>query len=512
MKQTKEDKKKLVLAILDGWGLASPGPGNAITLARKPNIDRWWKLYPHTQLCASGNCVGLEMGQDGNSEAGHMNLGAGRVVIQDNLIVSAAIEDGTFFKNLALLALIKHLKQNGSKLHLMGLLTNSSSAHANPKHLNALLNFFRQQGIEKIYLHLFTDGRDSPQHSAIQYVNKLRKKLLPHEQIATITGRFYAMDRKKQWERTEKTYDALVLGLGHHELSAEDAICHAYNRQETDEYISPTVITKKNQLLGLIDNNDGIFFFNLRSDRARQITKPFSQKNFLGWQRKKVLKNLCFVALTDFGPDLGNILTAFPSKDLKGTLPMALQDWHQLYISEEEKYAHVTYFFNGGYKDPVAGEDREMIPSPKVTFYDQYPEMSTKELTDKIITYLEAEKYDFITCNYPAPDMIGHTGNIKAAIKAIETIDQNIVRLWSVVKKVKGVLIVTADHGNAEEMLNLKTGEVDTDHSSNPVPFIILGAGKIKLKKSGALSNVAPTILKLLGLAKPKEMTGKALF
>lgn len=511
--QKRYEKKKLVLAILDGWGLAPPSPGNAVTLAKTPNIDRWWKLYPHTQLCASGNCVGLEIDQDGNSEAGHINIGAGRVVKQDNLEVTEAIQNGTFFKNSALLTAARHVNKNNSSLHLMGLLTRGSSAHANYNHLLAFLKLYRQEKVKKIFLHLFTDGRDAPQHAAIRYVDDLEKHLQLNEKIATVCGRFYAMDRKKKWARTKKVYNLLVLGQGYQAKNAEDAISRAYNRRETDEYVSPTVIIDGNKPLGSIADNDAIVFFNLRSDRARQITKPFVQKKFIGFHRQKVLKNLTFIALTDFGPDLDNILTAFPSEDLKGTLPMALKGWRQLYISEEEKFAHVTYFFNGGYKDPVASEARIMILSPKVARYDQTPEMSTKKLTDTVTKAIKEDSYDFITMNYPAPDMVGHTGNLKAAIKAVETIDQNIIRLWQTMKKIKGILIVTADHGNAEGMINLETGEINTDHSTNPVPFIILSTQtNIKLHSNGRLANIAPTILKLLDVPKPKEMIGKALF
>lgn len=510
MKNSKS--KPLILAILDGWGIAPASKGNALSLAKLPVFDNLLAKYPHTQLIAHGEKVGLPDNQDGNSEAGHMNLGAGRIAEQDSLAISKSINNGTFVKNPAFTQALKHVKNNNSSLHLMGMLSNGMSAHSDPDHLLALLSLARQARAKKVFIHLFTDGRDSPRYVSLKMVSALMRILKKNERIATVMGRFWAMDRKKEWTRTQKAYDALTLGKGLSAKSPQEAITQSYNRNETDEFIKPYVISSE----GAIKDKDAVIYFNLRSDRARQLTKcfvqdEFNKKNPGSFKRKKVFKNLVFVAMTSFGPDLDSILTAFPSPDLKDTLPMVLESFRQLYISETEKYAHVTYFFNGGYADPVAGEEREMIPSPRVDSYDRMPEMSTREVAQKVISCINKSKYDFICLNLAAPDMVGHTGNIKAGIKAVEVVDESLGKIVKAVEKNQGTLIVTSDHGNIEEMINSETGEVDTEHSTNPVPFIVVnGNKKLKLKK-GFLGNVAPTILDLLGLPKPKEMKLKSL-
>jgi 2,3-bisphosphoglycerate-independent phosphoglycerate mutase len=511
-------KKQVILVILDGWGILPPSKGNAITLAKTPTYDCLLKKYPSTKLIASGVKVGLPKSQDGNSEAGHMNIGAGRIVKQDDIYISSAIKDGTFFKNPAFLEAIRHVKENKSNLHLMGLLTGIQSAHVNPKHLDQLLGLLKQNGIKKVYLHLFSDGRDAPKYASIDYLKKLKAKFRNGEKIATIIGRSYAMDRNKKWSKSEKAYKAMVSGKGYCVNSAEEAINQAYNRGESDEFISPTVVMDKNKVVGKIQDNDSIIFFNLRSDRARQLTKLFVQKNICDRNKtckinRNKLKNLKFVSLSDFGPDLDEILTAFPSRDLEETLTMQLKDYRQLYIAESEKYAHVTYFFNGGYKDPVAGEFREMILSPDVDSYDKVPKMSSNKIVKKLIKYINADRYDFYTVNFASPDMVAHTGNLSAGIEAIENIDQCLKDLCKVVKKNKNMtMIITSDHGNIEEMINLNTGEIDTKHSSNLVPFILVDH-KLKKRclKRGVLGDVAPTILDILGLEKPKIMSGKSL-
>lgn len=510
------NKKPLILAILDGWGIASPSKGNVISLAKLPVFNSLLKKYPNTQLIAHGEKVGLSSNQDGNSEAGHMNLGAGRIVEQDSLIISRSINNGTFVKNPAFAAALKHIKKNNSHLHLIGMLSNGMSAHSDPDHLLALLSLARQEKVKKVFIHLFTDGRDSPRYASLKLIEALMRVLKKNERIATICGRFWAMDRKKEWTRTEKAYDALTLGKGLKAKSPQEAITQSYNRNETDEFIKPYIIIQRGKPLGVISDKDAVVFFNLRSDRTRQLTKCFVQKGFQkknpgSFKRKKQFKNLVFVAMTSFGPDLDSILTAFPSPDLKGTLPMALKDFRQFYISETEKYAHITYFFNGGYADPVAGEGRGMVPSPYVDSYDEAPEMGTREITKAVAGYLQKDKYDFICLNYAAPDMVGHTGNLKAGIRAVEVVDESLGKLIKAVEKCQGTLIITSDHGNIEEMLNKETGEVDTEHSTNPVPFIVVNAAKkIKLKK-GNLGNVAPTILDLLDIKKPREMKEKSL-
>jgi len=522
IKKTTKKYQPLVLAILDGWGRAPvKRPDNPIAIAKTPFLRDLEKHYPFALLGASGQNVGLPHGQDGNSEAGHLNLGAGRIVEQDAVYISNSIKDGTFFKNSAFITAIDHARKYKSSLHLMGLLSNYNSGHASPDHLHALLKLAEQQGVKKIFIHLFTDGRDSPKYDAVKFLEELKKRFRNGEVIATIVGRFYAMDRKKYWAHTEKAYNLLTRGLGLKEQQPEVALRHAYNRGESDEYIKPMVmVDKHNKPVGLISDNDAVIFFNLRSDRARQLAKPFVQKHFEklnkgSFKRWKVLKNLCTVALTDFGPDLGHIHTAYPSRDEKETLPMALVGQRQLYIAESEKFAHVTYFFNGGYDHLVAGEDRVVVPSPDLESYDRKPDMSAHQITKIILRSLKQKKYDFITVNFANADMVGHTGNFKACLQAVETIDKCLGQIGQALFRVGGLLMVVADHGNVEETVNNKTGEIDTEHSTNPVPCYLYGKvykGKHFTRRRGILGDVAPTILDILNIPKPKLMTRKSLF
>jgi len=522
---SKKKKPPVVLLILDGWGLAKPSKANAIEQAKKPNFDYCWNNYPHTKLKASGKYVGLPPDQFGNSEAGHMNMGAGRIVVDDSVLISHEINSGKFFKNPAFESVHKHIQKNNSDLHLMGMLSNGQSAHADPDHILALLSWSRRKKIKNVYLHLFTDGRDSPPHAALKLTeaimrglkNKEIKGKRSGEWIATVIGRYYAMDRKKDWKKTEAAYNAMVLGKGVYAKSPQAAITQSYNRGETDEFIQPYVIKRNGKPIATIKDKDAVIFFNLRSDRARQLAKPFVQDNFNtlqnpnAFKRKKVLKDITFVALTDFGPDLGPIITAYPSEDLSGTLPMVLGISDHLYMAEKEKFAHVTYFFNGGYSDPVAGEDRIMIPSVNVKSYDKKPEMSVFKITNHLLKHLS--NYEFICVNFANPDMVGHTGNIKACVKAIEACDECLGMVKKAVLAKKGTLIITADHGNAEKMLDLDTGEMYTEHTDNPVPFIVVGPDKNNIKlKNGKLGDIAPTILKMLNIKKVKEMKGKYLF
>ncbi|MFH1427521.1 MAG: 2,3-bisphosphoglycerate-independent phosphoglycerate mutase [Patescibacteria group bacterium] len=508
----------LLLLILDGWGIAKPNKGNAITLAKTANYNKLIKTFPSTEICAHGDCVGLPVNQDGNSEAGHMNIGAGRSVSQDSIKINKQIDNKSFNNNPVFIKALRHAEKYKSRLHLMGMLSNGMSAHSDPKHLNALLNLAKEKNIKNIILHLITDGRDSPKYAALKLIEDLKSKFTNGEIIATIIGRFYAMDRKKKWARTKKTYEALIMSKGREVNSPEEALTESYNREESDEFVEPYIIKNKN-INTRIKDNDSVIFFNLRSDRARQLAKAFVQERFNeqnpdSFKRLKILKNLCFVALTDFGPDLDDILTAYPSEDLKATLPMALKDIKQLYIAETEKYAHVTYFFNGGYAGKVNGEDTQMIPSPDVRSYDDTPIMKSAELISTVRDHLRKRKYDFTALNLAAPDMIGHTGNLLVGIKCCEGID---ILIGQVVKEYlnkNGTVIITADHGNIEEMINLKTGEIDTEHSINPVPFVLVNNNikNTKLRKNGVLGDIAPTILKLGGFDQPKEMTGKSLF
>ncbi len=514
----KNKKSPMICIIIDGWGLGKNEEGNSIRLADTSVFDSLMKEYPMTTLHASGKYVGLPPQQVGNSEAGHMNIGAGRLVEQDAVKISKSINEGTFFKNAAFIEAIHHAQKNNSKLHIMGMLSNGMSAHSDPDHILALLVLARKYKVKNVYLHIFTDGRDSPKYSAYKMIKRMEGLLQEGEQISTIIGRYYAMDRKKKWERTDLSYDALVMNKGRLVKTAEEAIDDSYHRGESDEFIKPYLIGKSEK--SRINDGDSVIFFNLRSDRARQLTKAFLQKDFNKMnpgsiKRPKLLHNFLFVAMTDFGPDLGRVLTAFPSVDLTNTLPMVLKNMSQAYVAEKEKYAHVTYFFNGGYSGIVDSEDQLVIPSPDVKSYDETPGMSSEALTDLILKNLEKDKYDFTLLNYAAPDMVGHTGNLQAGIECCSIVDKCIGKIIKAYLKKKGTVIITADHGNVEKMIELKTGEIYTEHTFNKVPFIVVNdelKKKIKLKSSGVLGDIAPTILKLLDQDKPEEMTGKALY
>jgi len=514
---------RVMLVILDGWGVASANEGNAIELAQKPFFDALKQKYPYTELCAHGKRVGLPTGQPGNSEAGHLNLGAGRIVRDDAITINESIKDGRFFKNPAFLEGISHWKKHKSQVHLMGLVTEENSAHSSPQHWLAMIDFLEGQGVKKVFLHLFTDGRDSAQHAAIRILERFQDKINNHRflkvYIASIVGRFYAMDRVKKWGNIEKAYHLLVCGQGLKVSSAQEAIVRAYNRKETDEFISPTVIIdSKERPVGLIEENDLVFFMNLRSDRARELSKAFVQKDFnkkapQSFKRKKCPSNLLFVALTDFGPDLDDIRTAYPSQDIEKTLPIVLNGAKQIYIAETEKYAHITFFFNGGHATVVSGEKRIIIPSPDVSSYDLRPSMSANKICQRICQEIKTDQPNFIALNFANPDMVGHTGNLKAAIKAVECVDNNLKKLVNLAQKEKYSIIITADHGNAEEMIDLRTGEIKTTHTINPVPFILVSSEfkSVKLRKGGSLADVAPTILRLLNKKEPPAMKGQSL-
>ncbi len=504
----------IVLLIIDGWGIAPKGPGNAIGLAKTPNINRIIRKYPNTRLHASGRYVGLPADQVGNSEAGHMNIGAGRVVEQDAVKIGRAINQGSFFRNPIFITALKHIKKYNSSLHLIGLLSDGQSAHSDPDHLLALLTFAKMNNVKNVYLHLFLDGRDSTTHSSLKLVEALERGF-KDEKIATLMGRFYAMDRKKNWKRTELAYNTMILGHGKRAKSPQAAITESYNRGETDEFVPPYTITKNGKPVAIIKDNDAIIFFNLRSDRARQITKIFVQKNFEklnkhSFKRKKILHNIIFAAMTNFGPDLGNVLTAYPNDPIADTLPMLLASHKQIYITEAEKYAHMTYFINGGYPDPVANEVRVRIPSPDVKFYATTPKMSVGRVNKRAIQSLDT--YNFVALNFSGPDMIGHTGDLNASIKAVEFVDACVGKLEKEILKRNGILIITADHGNAEVMIHPKTQEICTMHTSNFVPFILVSRKLFKLKKKpGLLSDICPTILELFNIQRPNVITGKSL-
>jgi 2,3-bisphosphoglycerate-independent phosphoglycerate mutase len=524
-----ELKKTTLLIILDGWGVTHNSHSvSAITPETAPHYFSWLKKFPHTELAASGVEVGLFDGQEGNSEAGHLNLGAGRVVKQDALYISEAITDGSFFKNTAFLQAAHHLKKYGTRAHVIGLMSNHNSAHSCPEHLYALLDLLAKEKIERVYLHLFTDGRDSGEHDALHHLKKLQEHFHGDEKVATVMGRFYGMDRNKVWERTERAYHTIVNGKGSHAThSAEEAIAQAYNRGETDEFISPTVITDSTGApLATVTNNDVIFFFNLRSDRARQLTKSLVQDDFNhlnpgGFERGKLPKHLRFVAMADFGPDLDGVLTAFPSRDVVNSLVKVLGSRPQLYVGESEKFAHITYFLNGGYADHDPNTIWLKIPSDHIEHFAKKPAMQAAKIANAIIENMSSGKFEFIAANFANADMVGHTGDLSAAERAVRLLDKELGRVVESAVAAGAVVVVTADHGNAEDMINIETGEVDTEHSVNSVPFFLIASatqlrswkiGKNKKLPLGKLADVAPTILKIMNLSSPKEMTGKSLF
>ncbi len=519
-------KRTTVLVILDGWGIAREDVhSNPMTSATAPHYFSLLSTFAHAELQASGVSVGLFKGQEGNSEAGHLNIGAGRVVKQDAQYVSDAISDGTFFKNDVLRQTLLQTKEEGGAVHLMGLLSNHNSAHSNPEHLYALLDLCHQEGVEKIFLHLFTDGRDSGQHDALHFLKDLQGHLYGTEKIATIMGRLYGMDRNKNWERTLLAYQALTEGKGRMAESAEEAITIAYNSGESDEFVKPTIIGKKGKPTALVQEKDAIFFFNLRSDRTRQLTKTFAQPQFEemnadSFKRAKVYKRVRFVTMTDYGPDLPNVLTAYPSHDVKNGLVPTLCPLKQLYVAESEKFAHITYFLNGGYAQHFCDERWVKIASDTVLDFERDPEMKSKEIVDYVIAAIEGGEYDFIAVNIANADMVGHTGNFAAAERAITAVDIALSRLTKAMKEHDVQGVITADHGNVEEMVNMKTGEIDSEHSTNSVPCIIIGSKKDyttwhlapgKKLHPGKLADVAPTLLHMMGIAVPKEMTGKSL-
>lgn len=509
-----------VLVILDGYGIGKPSKYNAITLAKKPAIDRLFKIYPNTCLGATGLDVGLEKNQMSGSEAGHMNIGAGRIVKQDSRVITESIKDGSFFLNPAFINAIESAKKFDGKLHLMGLMGDNDSPHSNPEHFRAILKLAKKNNISQVYCHLFTDGRDSYPKSALKLLKNFRNIMLEEGigKIATISGRFYAMDRVRNWIRLTRAYDAIVFARGEKAESAEEAIEKAYKQNLTDEYILPTVIMNGAKPLAKITKNDSVIFFNLRSDRARQLTKLFvanNKKSIIGDDMPIIdkIKNLFFVALTDFGPDL-DIHTAYPEQPIQATLPMVLGNLKQLYIAETEKYAHITYFLNGGYADPVGNENRIPIPSPKVESYADAPQMSAELITNDVIKNIEANVYDFYAINYANADMVGHTGDLRATIRAVEALDLQIKILAEKIIKQGGNLIITADHGNAEDMYDEKVHQPNTFHTKNPVPLVLISDRfrGIKLKNGGVLGNIAPTILKILRVEKPKAMKKDPLF
>ena len=502
--------KKTMLMILDGWGLGEEYNGNAISLAKTPTIDGLIKEYPNTTLEASGLAVGLPEGQMGNSEVGHLNIGSGRVVYQDLTKITKSIENGDFFENNNLIQAIENAKKNNSKLHLLGLVSHGG-VHSHMDHLFALLKLCKMNKFSNVYVHAFLDGRDVSPTSGKSDIKELIEKMdeIGVGKLATISGRYYAMDRDNRWDRIEKAYDAMLLGDGFSTGKPLEQISKSYKDGITDEFIKPIVITNKDSL---IDNNDSIIFFNFRPDRAREMTRAIMDKQFTGFNRKKVLKNINYVCMTQYDPTIEKVKIAYPPEIHQNTLGeiISKNNYRQLRIAETEKYAHVTFFFNGGVEKPNPGEDRDLIPSPKVETYDLQPEMSAAIVTNNVIEAINNKDYNLIILNYANTDMVGHTGKIDAAIKAVETVDSCIKKVLDAVSKNDMMLFITADHGNSEYLIDKNTNEPFTAHTTNKVPFIEFPDKDIKLAK-GKLSDIAPTILDVLNIEKPKEMTGKSL-
>lgn len=504
--------KPLALIIMDGWGENDKNEGNAIELAEKPYLDELFIRYPHTRLQASGRAVGLPEGQMGNSEVGHLNLGSGRVVYQDFTRISLAVETGELKTNSVLVKQIKAAHRKDRAVHLLGLLSDGG-VHSHINHLFGLLEMTKELGIEKVYVHAILDGRDVPPDSARSYVRALEEKMaeLGVGQIASVSGRYYTMDRDNRWERVEKAYRVMVLGEGLTASSALEALNQAYSNGETDEFVSPTtIISDQGQPHGLIDQDDLIIFYNFRADRARQITQALAIAEFTKFDRGEFLHPQ-YVCLTEYDQTF-HLPVAFPPEEIDQTLGQVLSaaGLKQLRIAETEKYAHVTFFFNGGREEPSSGEDRQLIPSPKVATYDLQPEMSAFEVTDRLLEELNRDFYDVIILNYANCDMVGHTGKLDATINAVQTVDQCLQKLIPAILERGGQVLLTSDHGNAEKML--EGSKPHTAHTSNPVPLIYLGGKEeVKLRAGGILADIAPTMLEILEITQPKEMTGKSL-
>jgi len=546
-----ENSKKFVcLVILDGWGLASPSAGNAVSLANTININRFGASFPHTKLQAAGDSVGLPRGEAGNTETGHLNLGAGRIVYQDLERINITIADGTFYKNQVLISAIEHARKNNSNLHIMGLI-GAAGVHSNMEHLFALIALAKTQNFDRVYLHLFTDGRDSPPTSSKIYISKVREVVSREKvgQIASIMGRYWAMDRDRRWDRTGKAYFALTKGEGHLVKTPEEAIAISYSQGKTDEFVEPSLISDPSgKPLALIKDNDAVIFFNFRIDRPRQLTASFIVKDFSnnslaldfdpylekyekthiasrisGYQdvfdRGNPPQNLYFATMTEYSRSLvsAGAKVIIPPEIIDMPLGRVVSEANlrQLRIAESEKERFVTYYFNGQNESVYSGEDRIIIPSPEVPTYDQKPEMSAREITQTLLETLRiTPEYSFVLVNFANPDMVGHTGSIGPAVKACEVVDECVGKIANFILAYGGTLLITADHGNVEEMINNQTGEIDTEHNANPVPFIVVSKdflGNSLTLSPGILADVAPTVLKLLGLEVPTSMTGRNL-
>ncbi len=520
--------KPIVLLILDGWGVAPPDAGNALTLAKTPNLRQYASSFPAMTLLSSGEEVGLMWGEMGNSEVGHLTIGAGKVYYQSLPRINRSIQGGEFFRNAELKKAIAHVKRTGGKLHLVGLVS-IGNVHASMEHLMAILDYSKQEQVKELYLHAVLDGRDTLYNAGIDFVTKVVDKLKTNGlgKIASMAGRYWTMDRDNRWDRVEKSYRMMTEGTA--AKTATDplaAIRESYEQKVYDEEFEPTVMLENGKPVAVVEDGDAVIYFNFRPDRARELTQAFVLEDFKGFKREKI-KDLLFLTMTEYEKGLP-VDVIFPPEPISTCLAKVVSDaaMKQLHIAETEKYAHVTFFLNGMREEPFPGEDRAIIPSPRVASYDQKPEMSAVEITDRILKEIAAGKYEFIAANYANGDMVGHTGNLEATIKAAEVVDDCMGRIVDAVLLRGGMVFITADHGNAEEVVNLQTGSIDKEHSTYPVPFIIIGrqfegqagesmemvGGDLSLNPPvGMLSDVTPTILKVLGIPQPAEMTGRPL-
>ena len=507
-------RKPVVLMILDGYGLNERHDGNAVYEAKTPVMDRLMKEYPFVKGNASGLSVGLPDGQMGNSEVGHLNMGAGRIVYQELTRITKSIEDGDFFENPEFLAAVENCKSHDSALHLYGLVSDGG-VHSHITHIYGLLELAKRNGLTKVFVHCFLDGRDTPPSSGKEFVEELEEKMkeLGVGRVASVMGRYYAMDRDNRWDRVKLAYDALTKGEGNRGESATGLIQESYDNGKTDEFVLPAVVTENGAPVGLIREHDSVIFFNFRPDRAREITRAFCDDSFSGFEREKRME-LTYVCFTDYDETIPNKLVAFKKETISNTFGefLAAHGKKQARIAETEKYAHVTFFFNGGVEEPNPGEDRILVKSPKVPTYDMQPEMSAPQVCEKLVEAIHSGKYDVIIVNFANPDMVGHTGVEAAAVKAIEAVDACVGKTVEAILEENGVLFICADHGNAEQLIDYATGEPFTAHTTNPVPFILVNAGEgYGLREGGCLADIAPTLIELMGMEQPKEMTGRSL-
>ncbi|MEF9941341.1 MAG: 2,3-bisphosphoglycerate-independent phosphoglycerate mutase [Lachnospiraceae bacterium] len=507
-------KKPTVLMILDGFGLNSRKDNNAVAEANTPVLDRLMEEYPFVKGNASGLAVGLPEGQMGNSEVGHLNIGAGRIVYQELTRITKEIQDGDFFRNTELIKACKNAKENGSALHMYGLLSNGG-VHSHNTHLYGLLELAKQEGVDKVYVHCFLDGRDTPPSSGKEFIEELETKMkeIGVGEIATVMGRYYVMDRDNRWDRVEQAYKAMVKGEGATACCGACAVQQSYDLGKTDEFVLPTVVMKNDKPVATIQDGDSIIFFNFRPDRAREITRVFCAKDFTGFNREKRI-DTTYVCFTEYDITIPNKSVAFLKTSIDNTFGQYLAANHmtQARIAETEKYAHVTFFFNGGVEEPNNGEDRILVNSPKVATYDLQPEMSAYQVCDKLVEAIQSAKYDVIIINFANPDMVGHTGIETAAIKAVETVDTCVGKAIEALLSVDGQMFICADHGNAEQLVDYETQEPFTAHTINPVPFILVNAARSwGLREDGCLADIAPTLIELMGMEQPKEMTGTSL-